>query len=52
VCSVVNVTGGDLVGKSYLVINADTGDGYGYVAGDYVMEITGFTGTLDTGDFI
>jgi Ca2+-binding RTX toxin-like protein len=52
VCAIVNVTGGDLLGKSYLVINADTGNGFIYVAGDYVMEITGFTGTLDTGDFI
>jgi Ca2+-binding RTX toxin-like protein len=52
VCSVVNVTGGDLIGKAFLVINADTGDGFQYVAGDYVIEVTGYTGTPDASDFI
>jgi Ca2+-binding RTX toxin-like protein len=51
-CSVVNVTGGDLIGKSYLVVNADTGDGFQYHAGDYVMDITGYSGTPGMGDFI
>jgi hypothetical protein len=48
---VVTVTGGDLIGHSILVIDGN-GD-VSYTANfDYVIDITGFTGTLDTTDFI
>jgi hypothetical protein len=47
---VITATGGDLIGKVFLVVEAGTG---GYQDGaDYVFDITGYTGTLDVGDFI
>jgi Ca2+-binding RTX toxin-like protein len=49
--ALVTADGGDLIGHVYLVVVAD-GD-FSYDAGtDYVFEVTGFTGTFDTGDFI
>jgi Ca2+-binding RTX toxin-like protein len=42
--------GGDLTGHSFLVIDRDSNAGY-QVGDDLVIDITGFTGTLDTGDF-
>jgi Ca2+-binding RTX toxin-like protein len=47
----IAVTSGDLSGHLYLVVDLD--GTLAYEAGaDLVMDITGFTGTLDTGDFI
>jgi hypothetical protein len=46
-------TGGDddLDGRTYLVV--DAGSDTAYQAGsDYVFDITGFSGTVTTGDFI
>jgi hypothetical protein len=49
--AVVNATAGDLSGRSYVVIDGN-GDG-DYTAGlDYLIEITGYTGTLGMSDFI
>jgi hypothetical protein len=42
--------GGDLAGRSYLVIDRDSNAGY-QAGDDLVIDVTGFTGTLDTGDF-
>ena len=54
VCTIVTATGsGDLLGHTFLVINADTGNGYSYEAGvDLVIDITGYTGTLTSANFI
>jgi hypothetical protein len=49
--TVVTVTGGDFAGQTLLVVDGD-GDN-SYVSGsDYVFNITGYTGTVTTGDFI
>lgn len=47
----LDVTGGEYVGTTFLLVD---GDGLtGYTAGaDYVINATGITGTLDTSDFI
>lgn len=47
----VNVTGGTLAGQSLLLVDANNVAGY-QSASDYVIEVTGITGTLTTGDFI
>jgi Ca2+-binding RTX toxin-like protein len=48
---VLTVTGGDLIGHTYLVIDAN--GNVSYDAGtDHVIDITGYSGTLDTGDFV
>lgn len=48
----VTATGGDLNGTVFLVIEGG-GTGSGYDSGtDVVLNITGFSGTLDTSDFI
>jgi Ca2+-binding RTX toxin-like protein len=52
ICAVVTATGGDLIGHVFLFVDG-LGGGGGYQAGaDYIFDITGYTGTLDTGDFI
>jgi hypothetical protein len=52
ICAVVTATGGDLIGHTFLFVDGLGGSG-GYQAGaDYIFDITGYTGTLDTGDFI
>jgi Ca2+-binding RTX toxin-like protein len=52
ICAVVTATGGDLIGHVFLYVDG-IGGGGGYQAGqDYIFDITGYTGTLDTGDFI
>jgi hypothetical protein len=48
---VVHGAAGDLIGHDYLVADVD-GDAQYDPGADYVIEITGFTGTLDVGDFI
>jgi Ca2+-binding RTX toxin-like protein len=47
---IFTATGGTLTGRSFLVVNAD--GSAGYATGDTVIDITGYTGTLDSGDFI
>jgi trimeric autotransporter adhesin len=42
--------GGDLSGNSYVVVSID--GTAGYQSGDFVIEVTGFTGTLSTDDFV
>lgn len=48
---VVTATGGDLSGHVFLVIDSNDSDSYTGGA-DLVIDITGYTGTIDTGDFI
>jgi hypothetical protein len=48
---VVTVTGGDLIGHVFLVVDGDHNGTYDGGL-DYVFDITGFTGTLDASDFI
>lgn len=49
--AVISITGGDLSGRVLLVI--DVNDDEAYSAGDdLVFDITGYTGTVDAGDFI
>lgn len=49
--TVLTVTGGDLTGHTFLVIDGDGDDVY--TGGqDYVIDITGYTGTITTGDFV
>jgi hypothetical protein len=51
IATVLTVTGGDLAGQVFVVIDGD-GD-YAYETGtDYVFNVTGLSGTLTTGDFI
>ena len=48
---IVTVSDGDLIGHTLLVVDGN-GDS-AYEAGlDYVFDITGYTGTITTGDFI
>jgi Ca2+-binding RTX toxin-like protein len=48
---IVTVSGGDMAGHTLLVVDGN-GDS-AYEAGlDYVFDITGYTGTITTGDFI
>lgn len=48
---IVSVSGGDMTGHTLLVVDGN-GDN-AYEAGlDYVFDITGYTGTITTGDFI
>ena len=49
--TIVTVTGGDLNGHTLLVIDGNGDDIYtpGF---DYVIDVTGYTGTITTGDFI
>jgi hypothetical protein len=48
---VLTVTGGDLIGHTFLVIDAN--GNVSYDAGtDHVIDITGYSGTLDAADFI
>ena len=42
--------GGDLAGRSFLVIDELGGGGY-QASQDYVLDITGYVGTLDSSDF-
>ena len=50
--AVLHVDGGDLMDHDFLVINPTSSHPY-YEAGTaYVIDITGYTGTIDTGDFI
>lgn len=46
----VHASGGDLIGHDFLVI--DTGNAHYNGSVDYLFDITGYTGTLDAGDFI
>jgi hypothetical protein len=48
---VVHASGGDLIGHDFLVV--DVNGNAQYNAGtDYVIDITGYTGTITAGDFI
>ncbi|HTT98228.1 MAG TPA: calcium-binding protein [Rhizomicrobium sp.] len=48
--TILTVTGGDLSGHTFLVVDGDGNNTY--TAGqDYVIDITGYTGTITTGDF-
>jgi Ca2+-binding RTX toxin-like protein len=49
---VISVSGGDLAGHIYLVVDAGADPGEYEPGFDYVFDITGYTGTLDTSDFI
>jgi hypothetical protein len=48
---VFSATGGDLIGNVYLLIDINASVSY-EVGVDLVINITGFTGTIDTTDFI
>lgn len=49
--AVITITGGDLSGRAFLVL--DVNDDEAYSAGDdLVFDITGYTGTVDAADFI
>jgi hypothetical protein len=48
---VLNAIAGDLNGSSFLVVDAN-GDAVYTAGSDYVIDITGYTGTLDAADFI
>jgi hypothetical protein len=51
VAVIFSVTGGDLIGRSFLVVDGD--GAIGYNAGlDYVIDVTGFSGAFDTTDFL
>jgi hypothetical protein len=45
------VTGGTLAGHIILIVDGDGSAQYN-AGSDYVIDITGHTGTLTTGDFI
>jgi Ca2+-binding RTX toxin-like protein len=47
---VLSVTGGDLNGRSFLAVDADA-NGFYEGGNDIVIDITGFTGTITTGNF-
>jgi hypothetical protein len=47
----VNVTGGSLVGSTLLLVDANGTAGF-QGAGDFCIDVTGMTGTLDVGDFV
>ena len=47
----VTATGGDLAGHVYLVVLDSSNAAYD-PGTDLVFDITGYSGTLDTGDFI
>ncbi|HEX2591033.1 MAG TPA: calcium-binding protein [Rhizomicrobium sp.] len=47
----VTATGGNLSGHTFLVVDANGAAGY-QSAGDYVVDVTGMTGSLTTNDFI
>jgi Ca2+-binding RTX toxin-like protein len=42
---------GDLIGRTFLIVDANATAGY-QAGADFVIDVTGFTGTLDTGDFV
>ena len=48
---VINANAGDLNGHAFLVVMA-AGNGFYTAGSDYVMDITGSTGTLTTGNFV
>jgi hypothetical protein len=49
--AVLTVTGGTLAGHTFLVVDGNGDDVY--TAGqDYVFDITNYTGTITTNDFI
>jgi Ca2+-binding RTX toxin-like protein len=48
---VFTVTGGDLIGQVLLLLDRNGSNSY-EVGTDYVIDITGLTGTIDTSDFI
>jgi hypothetical protein len=48
---VFTATGGDLIGNVYLLIDVNGSVSY-EVGVDLVVNITGFTGTIDTSDFV
>ena len=49
--AVITITGGDLSGRVFLVI--DVNDDEAYSAGDdLVFDITGYTGTVEAADFV
>ena len=48
---VVNVTGGDLSGHQFLIVDAN-GDAHYSGGSDYLIDISGYTGTLDAGNFV
>jgi hypothetical protein len=47
----VFAVGGDQAGKQFLLVDGN-GDAIYQAGSDYLFDITGFAGTLDTGDFI
>lgn len=49
--TVISASDGDLIGHTFLVVDGDGNTNYNPGV-DYVMDITGFTGTFTTGDFI
>jgi hypothetical protein len=49
--AIVTADGGDLSGHVFLVVNRDADSSYGPGV-DYVIDITGYGGTLTTANFI
>jgi Ca2+-binding RTX toxin-like protein len=49
--TILTVTGGTLSGHTFLVVDGNGDDIYS-AGNDYVFDITGYTGTVTTGDFI
>jgi Ca2+-binding RTX toxin-like protein len=47
----VNATGGSLVGQVFLVVDTNGNNAYNKTV-DYLIDVTGMTGVLATGDFI
>ena len=49
--TVMTATGGDLGGEVFLVVDMNANNSYD-AGTDLVVDITGYSGTIDTGDFI
>ena len=49
--TVMTATGGDLSGEVFLVVDMNANNSYD-AGTDLVVDITGYSGTIDTGDFI
>ena len=47
----MHASGGDLIGHDFLIVDTNSNNVYN-CGTDYVIDITGYTGTLDSGDFI
>jgi hypothetical protein len=48
--AIVTANAGGLVGRSFLAVDVDGSDTF--TVADFVIEVTGFTGTIDVSDFV